>query len=319
MEKEETAAVKKCILSLLLALALSASAFAMEIPTDTVVQNLNGSQQLIKTYTLSPDADPQKLIEEPFELEGYAYAFADIVKTENHVADTDRHTETVTLETSTNELAGILEQLLPVMEYDDGLYSGTLSLDHTSIRTEASGYTTKSRKISTTKTIGPVDRNDMSYVPATTVKDGVTLSLSSVDWQITGTDVVGESLAPCSYQAVAKYSGKTYYQAATGYITTANYVGEISRDDVESVTYRVTYIGTEAEEAAAASDEPAGQAPASPAAAVSGRSRAFVCAAIGAAVVLAALLLIFLLRRRAHRLHTADDDEEHDESEGEIR
>ncbi len=171
MEKEETAAVKKCILSLLLALALSASAFAMEIPTNTVVQNLNGSQQLIKTYTLSPDADPQKLIEEPFELEGYAYAFADIVKTENHVADTDRHTETVTLETSTNELASILEQLLPVMEYDDGLYSGTLSLDHTSIRTEASGYTTKSRKISTTKTIGPVDRNDMSYVPATTVKD----------------------------------------------------------------------------------------------------------------------------------------------------
>ena len=157
--------------------------------------------------------------------------------------------------------------------------------------------------------------NDMSYVPATTVKDGVTLSLSSVDWQITGTDVVGESLAPCSYQAVAKYSGKTYYQAATGYITTANYVGEISRDDVESVTYRVTYIGTEA---AAASDEPAGQAPASPAAA-SGRSRVFVCAAIGAAVVLAALLLIFLLRRRAHRLHTADDDGEHDESEGEIR
>lgn len=224
MEKEETAAVKKCILSLLLALALSASAFAMEIPTDTVVQNLNGSQQLIKTYTLSPDADPQKLIEEPFELEGYAYAFADIVKTENHVADTDRHTETVTLETSTNELAGILEQLLPVMEYDDGLYSGTLSLDHTSIRTEASGYTTKSRKISTTKTIGPVDRNDMSYVPATTVKDGVTLSLSGVDWQIIGTDVVGDSLAPTTYQAVASYSGKTYYQAATGYVTTASVI-----------------------------------------------------------------------------------------------
>ena len=310
--------MKRLFLSLLVALALSVSAFAMEVPTDTVVQNLNGSQQLIKTYTLPPGGDPQALIEEPFQLEGYVYTFADIVKAENHVSDKDSHTETVTLETGTKELSDILAQLAPTMEYDDGAYAGTLSLDHTSIRTEASGYTTRSRTISATKTIGPVDRNDMSYVPATTVKDGVTLSLSSVDWQITGTDVVGESLAPCSYQAVAKYSGKTYYQAATGYITTANYVGEISRDDVESVTYRVTYIGTEAEEAAAASDEPAGQAPASPAAA-SGRSRVFVCAAIGAAVVLAALLLIFLLRRRAHRLHTADDDGEHDESEGEIR
>lgn len=310
--------MKRLFLSLLVALALSVSAFAMEVPTDTVVQNLNGSQQLIKTYTLPPGSDPQALIEEPFHLEGYVYTFADIVKAENHVSDKDSHMETVTLETSTKELSDILAQLASTMEYDDGAYAGTLSLDHTSIRTEASGYTTRSRTISATKTIGPVDRNDMSYVPATTVKDGVTLSLSSVDWQITGTDVVGESLAPCSYQAVAKYSGKTYYQAATGYITTANYVGEISRDDVESVTYRVTYIGTEAEEAAAASDEPAGQAPAYPAAA-SGRSRVFVCAAIGAAVVLAALLLIFLLRRRAHRLHTADDGGEHDESEGEIR
>ena len=241
--EEETEAVKKCILSLLLALALTVSAFAMEVPTETVIRNLNGSQQLIKTYILSPDADPQALIKAPFELEGYTYTFADIVKEENRVADTDRHTETVTLETTTNELSDILEQMAPTMEYDDGLYTGTLALDHTSIRTEASGYTTKSRKVSTTKTIGPVDRNDMSYVPATAVKDGVTLNLSGVDWQVIGTDVTGDALAPCSYQAVASYSGKTYYQAATGYITTADYVGEITRDNVESVTYQVTYLG----------------------------------------------------------------------------
>lgn len=257
--EEETEAVKKCILSLLLALALSVSAFAMEVPTETVIRNLNGSQQLIKAYILSPDADPQTLIEAPFELEGYTYTFADIVKEENRVADTDRHTETVTLETTTNELSDILEQMAPTMEYDDGLYTGTLALDHTSIRTEASGYTTKSRKVSTTKTIGPVDRNDMSYVPATAVKDGVTLNLSGVDWQVIGTDVAGDALAPCSYQAVASYSGKTYYQAATGYITTANYVGEITRDNVESVTYQVTYLGklVTADAAADNTDDPA--------------------------------------------------------------
>ena len=307
MEKEETAAVKKCILSLLLALALSASAFAMEIPTDTVVQNLNGSQQLIKTYTLSPDADPQKLIEEPFELEGYAYAFADIVKTENHVADTDRNTETVTLETSTNELAGILEQLLPVMEYDDGLYSGTLSLDHTSIRTEASGYTTKSRKISTTKTIGPVDRNDMSYVPATTVKDGVTLSLSGVDWQIIGTDVVGDSLAPTTYQAVASYSGKTYYQAATGYVTTASYVGDITRDGVESVTYKVTYLGTEAEGSALIANRGG----------ISMAGLPYALGVLGVGTVATLAVLLFRSRRALRQLQEEEpeDELEHEQEE----
>ncbi|MGM9605519.1 MAG: hypothetical protein ACI3XG_10715 [Faecousia sp.] len=243
--------MKKAIMCAALALALSVNAYAMEVPTDTVVQNLNGSQQVIKTYTTAPDYDPQNLIEEPFELEGYLYTFADIVKAENHVEDADRHTETVTVETSKNDLSLILEQLAPTLEYDDGLYSGTLALDHTSIRTEAAGYTTKSSTVSETKTIGPVDRNDMSYVPATTVKNGVTLSLANVDWQVIGTDLVGEALVPSSYQAVATYTGKSYYSAATGYVTTADYVGEISHDGVESITYTLTYLGVETDEAEA--------------------------------------------------------------------
>ena len=210
-----------------------------------MVQNLNGSQQLIKTYVLSPDADPQGLIEEPFEQEGYLYTFADIVKEENQLSDTLYHRETVTVETASNDLSKILEQLEPSVDYDDGTYKGTLALDHTSIHTEVSGYETRSSTVTATKTIGPVDRNDMSYVPATTVKNGVTLNLSGVDWQVTGTDLVGDALSPSSYQAVATYSGKSYYKAATGYVTTAGYAGEISRDGVESVTYKVMYLGTE--------------------------------------------------------------------------
>ena len=71
--------MKKAILCVLLTLSMSASAFALEVPTDTVVQNLNGSQQVIKTFTIPVDQDPQSLIEQPFELEGYLYTFTDIV------------------------------------------------------------------------------------------------------------------------------------------------------------------------------------------------------------------------------------------------
>ena len=237
--------MKRLLTCLLLAAALVTNACALEVPTDTTIQNLNGSQQLIKTYTLPPGADPRQLVEEPFELEGWHYTFADIVKEENQVSDRKYDTETVTLETDTKDLGKILEQLAATLDYDDGTYSGVLNLDHTAIRTEAAGYTSQARNVSVTKTIGPLDRNDMSYVPATTVKDGVTLSLSGVDWQVIGTDLVGDTLAPASYQAVATYSGKSYHRVATGYITSANYVGEVSRSDVESVTYKVTYLGTE--------------------------------------------------------------------------
>ena len=67
--------MKRLLTCLLLAAALVTNACALEVPTDTTVQNLNGSQQLIKTYTLPPGADPQQLIEEPFEQEVWQSLF----------------------------------------------------------------------------------------------------------------------------------------------------------------------------------------------------------------------------------------------------
>ena len=117
---------------MLLTLAMSVNAFALEVPTDTVVQNLNGSQQAIKTYTIPPDQDPATLIEEPFELEGFLYTFANIVKTENPVEETKVHTEIITIETAKKDLSVVLENLEPTIEYDDGVFKGRLALDHTS-------------------------------------------------------------------------------------------------------------------------------------------------------------------------------------------
>ena len=284
--------MKKVFICICLAVALTANAFALEVPSETVVQNLNGSQQVIKTYTLSPEADPQELIEDPFILGEYLYTFADIIKTENQVEDAKQQTETVTVETAKDDLDVILEQLSPTIDYDDGQYSGTLALDHTSIRTEAIGYTTQSYTVTETKTIGPVDRNDMSYVPAAVVKDGRTLSLSNVEWQVTGTELVGAALIPSSYQAVATYSGKAYYSAATGYITTATYVGEISHEGVESVTYQLTYLGTE--------DSSGGFA--SSAKLLLGSIWPYLLGGVGLAAIIVLAILLFRSRQEAARL-----------------
>lgn len=316
MAEEGTETVKKCILSLLLALALSAGAFAMEIPTDTVVQNLNGSQQLIKTYTLSPEANPQKLIEDPFELNGFLYTFADIVKTENREEDHKYHTEQVTVETETNSLPEIQKQFASTLEYDDGLYSGTLTFDSTAILTEPSGYTSQSRTIKDTKTIGPVDRNDMSYVPATTVKDGVTLKLASVDWQIIGTDVAGDTLAPTTYQAVATYTGTGYRQVPTGYTSTAEYFGEISYSRVESITYKVTYLGREitgeSNMTPGSADAPASPDRSTPAKETAIPALPYVAGGLGLAAIVVLSVLLLRSRRQVQLLQEPEDDTENE-------
>ena len=77
------------------------------------------------------------------QLEGYHYEHLETVKEDQTFHDSKAHTETVTVTTSSDSLAAILEQLAPTMEYSKDGYSGVLTLDHTTLQTEAAGYTTK--------------------------------------------------------------------------------------------------------------------------------------------------------------------------------
>ena len=237
--------VKHILMCLLLCMALTVGAFAADVPESFVCENLNGQQRIVKTYVPPPSADPDTLREAAFDYDGYHYTWAYTTKEEHPFLLTKSASETVTVETAKNELTAILEQLAPIIEYDDGEYRGELSLDHTTLHTEASGYETRRSSVSETKVIPNLASNDMSYVPATTVKNGKTLNLAGVDWQVTGTALVGEELVPSQYQAVATYTGSSSYQAATGYVTTAEYKGEVTAAGIENITYVVVYTGTE--------------------------------------------------------------------------
>ena len=96
-----------------------------------------------------------------------------------------------------------------------------------------------------TKEYPDLDSNDMAYVAETVTKDGKTLPLVGVDWQVQATTLVDDILVPSKYMAVATYADKASYSAATGYITTAEYKGEVSCYEVADITYTVTYTGAE--------------------------------------------------------------------------
>ena len=155
--------------------------------------------------------------------------YSSMTKEEQSYSEKEHHTETVTADTEKSDLSVVLKALSPSIEYDDGEFRGTLYLDHSTISTVASGYTTKSYTVSATKEIDNLDTNDMAYVPDTTTKNGVTVQLQSVDWQVQGTSLVDDILVPAQYKAVATYAGRASYRAATGYVTTAKYIGDILR------------------------------------------------------------------------------------------
>lgn len=71
--------ISTCI-ALMVSAACSISAFAMEVPTNTTIQDLNGVRQYIKIYTVAPDTDPQSLIDDVFEYDGYTYTYSKATK-----------------------------------------------------------------------------------------------------------------------------------------------------------------------------------------------------------------------------------------------
>ena len=227
----------------LMACMLAGTAIAAYIPENEVCENRDGRQLIIRTYTLAPGDDPTSLNEGRFEREGFSYSCVSIVKEEKPFERREQHNETVTVETRSNDLAAILGELGATMLYDCGEYSAILTLDHTSLHTEATGYSTRSYTITDTKTIEGLDLNDPSYIPRTTVKNGVTLDLQNIDWSVQSTALSDDVLVPSQYMATATYSANSSYRAANGYITTATYTGEIVTRGIESVIYTVTYVG----------------------------------------------------------------------------
>ena len=217
--------------------------FALEVPTSAVVRNLDGVQEFIKTFAVSPSTDPESLIEAPFEYNGYLYTYTSIVKEEVPYVDVRTYTETVTVETEKDDLDQILSKLEPTITYDDGVYSGTLTLDHTSIRTQEAGSELHSYTLSDVREYDNLPSNDMSAIPQSVEKNGVSLPLKNVDWQVQSTTLVDDVLVPATYKAVATYSTGVSYSTPTGYISMVDYVGEVRSERISSITYTVTYTG----------------------------------------------------------------------------
>jgi len=231
------------VLCILVTLMLSVGTAAAHVPDSEIAENRNGRQLIIRTFTLPPDADPDDLIQAPFVREGFVYTHISIVKQEIPFESRQIRSESVTVETASDNLSVILDALDSTILFEDGEYSGTLALDHTTLRTEAAGFTNQSYTITDTRVIEGLDRNDLSFIPRTTIRNGVTLNLRDVEWSVQGTAVSGDMLVPTMYSAVAHYSAGASRRVATGYITTAAYTGEIVAKGIQSIVYTVTYIG----------------------------------------------------------------------------
>ena len=192
----------------------------------------NGVHRIEKVYYLTRRDDPAAIPTGDFEREGRTYTLLDVLKNDQSETDSKDHIEVVTVNSSTDNMTEIIQQLEPALEVttEDG-YSGVLSPDYPGIQVEAAGYKTSSRTVTASRNYPNLSDADASLIPKTISDGGRTLTLADVKWQEAGG----------YYNASATYSGTATGKYATGYTVKVEYKGEVTRTRSDSVIYTAVF------------------------------------------------------------------------------
>lgn len=246
MGKTEHKRFKKNMTSAVLALFLTfntvGSAMAMEIPISVTTAELNGQQILTEVYQAGQEIDPESLIKDDFTKGEFIYSYDNITKEETESIEKKTVTQTVEMQSNTKDLSKNIDLFAATIEYtDEDGFTGTLNFDPKSVTTEASGYRKKQSTVTETKTYDGLPYNDPTLLPQSVEKNGHQLSVSDIQWQ---EETLAENGSiPTSYKAVVTYSKSLSSNVASGYTVTAEYAGEVTKDDQSDIVYTITYTG----------------------------------------------------------------------------
>ena len=243
-----------CAAALCLTLALTPTALAADfepaVPNakvcyPTAIVRGDDGTELKKIYDLSPEDDPAGIPRSDFEQDGCHYTLIDLLKQELPANESRQHTETVSVNSKSKDMGAVLALLPQTKEFitEDGL-AGVLSLKLDTVNVEVAGYGTATKEITTKRSYPNLAEQDTQYLPKTITENGKTLTLTDIQWQADNTANMDGYAVADRYTAVATYSGSATNSYIKGYTVTADYVGTVSRINLNKIRYVAIFEGT---------------------------------------------------------------------------
>jgi len=214
-------------------------------PIDIQLSEQGGRSYLYKTYTVAADYSPDRLVEDPFSQGGCRFRFSEIIQRDAIPGSTSKAvSQTKSVESATDDRAALLALLGDKLPYADADgYKGDLSLVPESLSVAETGKESYSYTITDTRYFEDLENKDWALIPKTSQKNGLTLALQDVDWQAADSADAGYSEFPTSYTAIAHYSAVASGTKAAGYLATATFTGEATKQTIGKNTYTIVYEG----------------------------------------------------------------------------
>ena len=237
-------AIRQSFGVLSLVLLMTTQAFAMDVPISQTEAEINGEQTLTQIYEVSVDTQPETLIKEDFEQNGFSYELISITKDEGTERPEKEVTDVVEILLKETREAAAREEAIQSMqasiEYERDGYKGTLYVNPSTLELAP----VNERTIKGTRSIQKSytnEYNDDGIIPQSVSEGGYTWSYATHSWTELP-DPEGGSV-PVGYQATVTYQRGTSSRKNDGYTASVEYSGVVSYGVADTVRYTLVYKG----------------------------------------------------------------------------
>ncbi|MCL1935737.1 MAG: hypothetical protein FWF57_05115 [Defluviitaleaceae bacterium] len=202
------------------------------------------NRRIVRIYELDEHENVNLIRREPFERDGFSYNLSEIIRNQNRHTTTRHQVEVREISTSNNNPNTIIENLPEYIEYTDADgYTGMLFIELATVNTRVAGTRTETSPSRQNRTFPNLSSQDMSLIPRTISQNGRTYNLENVNWETAGTSAIDNTTIGRTFTANVSYIRQTSRTVNTGYITTAQYSGVISRTSFGINSFTVIFDG----------------------------------------------------------------------------
>lgn len=197
--------------------------------------------KLNETIPINQVEDYKAEINQELEIDGVKYKIENIEEKQNITKKSQKQTIEEQKIVKTDDKYEILKMFEDKKEYEKDGYKGVLELEHNNLEIEINDSYMEQYKVTLEKEYKNVKSNELMNIPKTIIEDGVTYYLTNPIWNIYKIEKIEGNDVPIAYSGNMIYEGIKERTIVTSYIATAKYKGTLSKEEVESVTFNITY------------------------------------------------------------------------------
>ena len=208
----------------------------------SIVETSADRNTITRIYMLNDYENPAEILTDDFVENGITFVLSLMTKEVNPIMDGRIQTQVVQVEVSTDEISAVMAALGDVYHFEDEFgFQGDLQLRADTVRVEAAGHRNEGFTARQTRQYPHLSSRDVALVPRTIVVNNRTYTLEDVQWTEARQDVVDYRSMGSSFTANAIYVRQGTRRITTGFLATAEFVGDVNQFDWGMTRYVLTF------------------------------------------------------------------------------